>query len=188
MRRRTLLLRLFFFSRTSKVYYFPDDDIMNIAHRVLVNDPTSFKTFCDFTEDIRPMLYLWTRDEAKSPDFVVAAEAEEKAVSDTSQESDQTAWAKAVKDLDGNRCVVCAIQGSRMIAVYLLPVSSTTEQFHEAEIAYAYDGRNGVTMCPTCSAEFETGSFYFNIDGTMHYSRSFLRSTLSGHPGIRKSA
>jgi len=155
------------------VYYFPDENIMNIAHRVLVHDATSFKIFCDFSDDARPMLYLWKRDQEKSPDFAPAAEGEEKSASGTSGGSAQTVWANTVKDLDGKRCVVCAVQGSGMIAAHLTPFATPIEKFREAALASAYDAKNGLTMCPNCSAEFDAGSFYFDIDGTLHYPNLF---------------
>lgn len=174
---RRLLFRYFSFPPTAKVYYFPDDDIHNIAHRVLVDDVSSFNTFRGFQQET-PLLYLWTQDQTKSPEVVLAGEPEKSICgSGMSRGSAQTGWAEDIKALDNDRCVVCNTFCDGMVGAHLVPVKTSKAQFQEGlHLMNAHDPKNGVAMCPSCAVEFDAGNFYFDLDGTLHYAESFLET------------
>jgi len=161
---------------------------MNVAHRAQLRDSDSFKTFLAFPQETQPLVYLWKRDQADSPDFIPANEAEvaeAKSVttaddtSNGSRGSVQTVWAKRVKQIDDWKCVVCPeSMRVNLIGAHLIPVKpmqpgmtgAQKAALRAANLEDAYEARNGMTMCSNCSILFDKGFFYFEGDGTFWIS------------------
>jgi hypothetical protein len=172
---RKLLMRAFSFPFAGKVYYFPSDNILNLAHRVLVNNAAAFEVFLSIPRKAQPLLYLWKRDQVDSPDLVPADQESKSEVaedaSDTSRGSVQTVWSIGVKNLDEWKCVVCATNHrSTLIGAHVVPRTANPEELRAVRLPTAYEARNGMTMCANCSGLYDTGFFFFERDGTIHIS------------------
>jgi len=175
---RSRLFLLYSFPTHGKVYYFPNN-VLNIAQRVALDNDVSFNIFMALPHSNRLLLYLWKQGQDESPKKEPADEADSQSqisgVSSLSGRSMQKDWAIVIKDLDGWKCVVCqnAIE-KHLEAAHIVPANSSKAELKEIGLPSAYEAYNGVTLCRECYSYFDTGFFYFDIDGKLVVSAALV--------------
>lgn len=182
---RSLLFLAFGFPTHGKVYYFPNN-VLNIAQRVALCDDATFDTFLALPRSNQLLLYLWRtpgeeEEEDGSPNNKEPAnEANDSqsrmssGVSDISNRAMQETWALIIKDVDEWKCVVCQRASTKLKAAHIVPANTPKAELKEVGLPSAYEACNGVTLCRECHSLFDTGCFYFDIDGKLVVSAALV--------------